>query len=258
MMSSEQLTKNFILNEVPKCKECGKEYLKINMERDNRCSEPHFFPHCKCQYGNWERRKAKEIGIEKVERLRKLKSSIGLKYQNKNFGNFNKSQNQKAYYDCLEYAKNIKDYIKNGKGLFLSGTVGTGKTHLLAAIIDYAARIKKQYIDYYNIVSLLNNIRFTFKRKYEDSLSTEEITNRLKKCSVLMIDDMGTENLTDWASEILFDIIDYRYSNLKSMVISTNLSTIEIKEKLDERLMSRIYEMCKGIKLIGKDYRIFK
>jgi DNA replication protein DnaC len=255
-MSSEQLTKNFTLREdIPICRKCGKEYKKTNISYKGE-PEYKYFADCKCFLTNWEKEKAKENGIEKVEWIRRLKSSIGLKYQNKNFGNFDKSQNQKAYEECLEYAKNIKDYIKNGKGLFLSGTVGTGKTHLLAAIIDYAARIKKQYIEYYNIVSLLNNIRFTFKRKYQESISTEEITDQLKKREILMIDDLGTENLTDWASEILFDIIDHRYSNLKSTVISTNLSTIEIKEKLSERLMSRIYEMCKGVQLFGKDYRI--
>lgn len=141
--------------------------------------------------------------------------------------------------------------------MFLSGTVGTGKTHLIAAMIDYLARIKKEHVNYYNSVSLLNKIRFTFNRKYKDEPTTEEITNQIKDCNLLIIDDLGSEKITDWASEIFFDIIDYRYSNLKSTIISTNLTSMEIKEKLNERLMSRIYEMCKGIKLTGKDYRLF-
>jgi len=56
--------------------------------------------------------------------------------------------------------------------------------------------------------------------------------------------------------ETYFEIIDYRYANLYPTIIATNLTDIEIKQKLSERIMSRIYESCKGIKLTGKDYRL--
>ena len=240
---------------IPKCSTCGKEYKKLKYKEPYEDAPDKYVPHCRCGE-SYLRNEFKQEGQRKIKVIRRYKSSIGIRYRNKTFSNYDKTKNPKAYEDCLNYARNIGENIKQGKGLFLSGSVGTGKTHLLGAIIDYTARVKKQYICYYNVVSLLNAIRFTFKQKYTELQTTEEITTDLKRYDVLMIDDLGTENLTDWASEILFDIIDYRYSNLRATIISTNLTDVEIKERVSERMMSRIYEMSKGVKFTGQDQRV--
>ena len=140
--------------------------------------------------------------------------------------------------------------------MFLTGTVGTGKTHLIAGIIDWLARLYKRKFDgymiyYYSSTGLLNEI----KNSYEDKTS-DKIISEIKNCALLIIDDFGAEKTTDWVLETYFEIIDFRYSNLKPTIIATNLTDKEIKEKLSERIMSRIYECCKGIKLTGKDYRL--
>ena len=54
------------------------------------------------------------------------------------------------------------------------------------------------------------------------------------------------EKITDFSYELIYKIIDNRYRNLKPIITTSNLNDNEIKEKLSERIVSRIYEMCKG------------
>ena len=99
---------------------------------------------------------------------------------------------------------------------------------------------------------MLSEIKFSFKEN-----DTEEVLNEYEQAHLLIIDDLGAENITDWSYEMLYQIINYRYSNLLPTIFISNLSDLELEKKLDKRIVSRIYEMCKkGIRLTGKDYRI--
>jgi len=229
------------------CKYCGKAYKEYF---DSFSNKTFMISNCNCE----KKLEQKQKGLETIALIRSIKnnSGIGKRYLKKTFSNYNKSINKKAVDECLDYCRNFLKNYNEGKGLFLMGTIGTGKTHLLAAIIDYIARIYKKEIRkvmYFTSTGLLNEIRNSYNK-------SEEFVNKVKHCQLLLIDDFGAEKTTDWVLEIYFEIIDYRYSNLLPTIIATNLTDKEIKEKLSERIMSRIYEANKGIKLIGKDYRI--
>lgn len=205
---------------------------------------------------DFEKERFKDSGKFIVGRIRRAKRcGIGTRYFNKTFRNYEAKGNEKAVNECRLFCKNFEKNLDEGRGLFLTGTVGTGKTHLIAAIIDYIARLyKRKYnllIKYFTSTGLLSEL----KNSYEDRTSDELISD-IKNCTLLVIDDFGAEKTTDWVLETYFEIIDYRYANLYPTIIATNLTDIEIKQKLSERIMSRIYESCKGIKLTGKDYRL--
>lgn len=267
------------INSTLKCEYCGKEY-KYH-EKKSRFGYKGFFPICDCFKKREEISNRKKEGIELKSAIKRIKyCGIGERFKNKTFSNFDKSKNINPYNICYDYAKNIKKYIENGKGLFLTGNVGTGKTHLVVAIIDYIARMFKgrfkdvtyregiinrvisgaviYRITFTTAIDMLSKIKFSFNRKYKEDKTTEEIIEKFKDCELLIIDDLGPEKATEWVQEIFYSIIDYRYRELKPTIITTNLTDIEIKEKLSERLISRIYEMCKGVKFKGKDYRISK
>jgi DNA replication protein DnaC len=72
----------------------------------------------------------------------------------------------------------------------------------------------------------------------------------------LVIDDLGAEKSSEWAREILYLIIDKRYSDLLPTIITSNLSPKELAEKLDDRLVSRLMEDAIVIKIDGKDHRV--
>lgn len=121
--------------------------------------------------------------------------------------------------------------------------------------MDYIARIHKRK-RVFNIIfqtssEILSKTKFSYKEK-----NTEELMARYKLSDLLIIDELGAENITEWSYEVLYQIINYRYSNLLSTIFISNLDDKELSEKLDKRIISRIYETCKGLKLTGKDYRL--
>ena len=193
-------------------------------------------------------------GIELKEEIQRLKRTIGDRFKSKTFSNFDKSKCPKAYEICRTYAKNFLSNRDQGIGLFITGSVGSGKTHLVSAIIDYIARVYKRKVDdliFITSVNLLSRIKFSFENK-----TTESLLKKLEAADLLVIDDLGIEKSSDWTYEIFYKIIDSRYSNLLPVIITSNLTDTELKEKMSERIVSRLYEMCKGIKLTGKDYRM--
>lgn len=226
------------------CKYCGKPF------EITRYSNGKLAPICDCYF---DMENKKEIAINKKELIRRIirTSGIGKRYAGKNFSNYNTKNNPKAVKDCKDYVLKFKQNKKDGRGLFLTGKVGTGKTHLLAGIIDGIARIHQCSVFYRSATELLNEIRATIKTD-----DNENKLQKLKDCELLIIDDIGTEKTSEWVMDIYFSIIDFRYSNLKPIVIATNLTDSEVKDKFNERIMSRIFEMCDGVKLTGNDFRM--
>ncbi|MCL5772450.1 MAG: ATP-binding protein [Actinobacteria bacterium] len=258
---NEELSKK---NSIHKCEYCSMD--KIGKECFDFYGKPYIAwrYQCDCIEKINERKELKNQGKSLIDEIHKIKDAgIGKRFYDKTFSNFKKELNPKAYNECLNYVKNFEENIKQGKGLFITGNVGSGKTHLVAAMIDWLARMTKRNKNsihpvFTTSVDLIAKIKYSFDRKYKDDDTTEELMDDFERCKLLIIDDLGTEKTTDWANELFYKIIDYRYSNLKSLIITTNLTDQELKEKLSERLISRIYEMCKGIKLTSKDYRLEK
>ena len=241
-----------------KCGYCGRGFEERHIGK----STTYYQPTCDCQrkidFKKEERERLKRQGEYLKDSIISIKKYTGLgkRFQDKTFNNFNKSQNKEACNICFNYVKNLKDNLGSGNGLFLYGNVGSGKTHLIAAMIDHISRMCKRWLGYkdiifINTINLLSEIKFSFKDN-----TTEEVIKPYENCKLLFIDDMGTGKISDWTIEILYKIINTRYEKMLSTVVATNMTLAEIKEKIDERLFSRIYEMCKGIKLSGKDYRL--
>ncbi len=71
-----------------------------------------------------------------------------------------------------------------------------------------------------------------------------------------MLDDMGTENITDWTRSVLYELLDKRMRNEQQFIITTNLSLKDIAERIDPRLSSRFSEYCEVITVEGNDRRL--
>lgn len=145
-----------------------------------------------------------------------------------------------AFYVACDYARSPSGW------LVFSGTVGTGKTHLLMAILNaQPAEVQCLFVTTPNLLDLL---RSGYKRgDYEALLRT------CCEVPLLALDDLGVENGTDWAAEKLFQIVNERYQARRPLVVSTNVPVRE----LDPRLASRLSDddLVTTVALYAPDFR---
>jgi DNA replication protein DnaC len=94
-----------------------------------------------------------------------------------------------------------------------------------------------------NLADIANRVRKTFDedKKSDDS----RLFDRIKTCELLVIDDLGTEKVSEWIEEQLFSIVNYRYENQLPMIITSNSKIADLK--YNTRIISRLYEMSDQI-----------
>lgn len=146
------------------------------------------------------------------------------------------------------YSPNDDDF-----GFLLIGRSGVGKTFILNALMNKLIKIVfesklslPEYVAYYPIGYLIYQLRT--KR------DAPEFNDCISKY-FLFLDDLGSENTTDFAREHFFTILDLRCQKKLPTFISTNLSLNELTQKYGERVTSRLKEMCVILELKGNDKR---
>jgi DNA replication protein DnaC len=150
------------------------------------------------------------------------------------------------------YAATIEDQLDGGRGLWFMGPPGTGKT-TLAMLVSQAALTAGRSVAIYSLPRLLNEIRDTHRAER----SHVELLDRLTAVDLLHVDDVGAERTTDWVLEELYSIVNGRYEDERSMVITTNILDREaLCEQITPRTVSRLTEMCDELPLLGHDHRM--
>ncbi len=197
----------------------------------------------------------KERQEEMQEKIKALSNRNGIpqKFKNSTFDNYDPSDNLIAFNKTKQF---VEDF-PNSKSLLLTGPVGTGKTHLVAAVIN--SLNKKLYSTYFgNIVDIISFIRSTYTK--DSTLSEDEAISIITtQVDLIVIDDLGKENSSENTFYLLYQLINKIYENEKSVIITTNFNGQQLEGKLGERgkaIVSRITEMCEPVILKGKDRRI--
>src|SRR5699024_9908673 len=147
-------------------------------------------------------------------------------------------ENYEPTSDRLAVAKSeIETYINEfdgKKNLLLHGTYGTGKSHL--SVSATKKLMEKGYTCLFlSLPKLLTKIRDTYGG---NGMSEDKLLNYIQSVDLLVLDDLGAEQRTDWAITKLFEVMDDRAG--KSTIYTTNLSSDELKEQMGERNFSRI------------------
>ena len=150
------------------------------------------------------------------------------------------------------FVRDIDGNLDAGRGLWFYGSVGTGKT-TLAMIVSRAALDAGRSVAIYSLPRLLAEIRATFESDSEGSYV--EFLDRLAAVDLLHVDDVGAERTSDWVLEQLYAIVNARYEDERSVIITTNLERDELVEQIRERTVSRLEEMCTLVPLYGEDAR---
>ncbi|MFZ0042270.1 MAG: ATP-binding protein [Solirubrobacteraceae bacterium] len=150
------------------------------------------------------------------------------------------------------FAATIDAQLDAGRGLWFMGPVGTGKT-TLAMLVSKAASDAGRSVAIYSLPRLLNEIRDTHRAER----SHVALLDRLTAVDLLHIDDVGAERTTDWVLEELYSIVNARYEDQRSIVITTNILDREaLCEQITARTVSRLTEMCDELPLLGHDHRM--
>ena len=157
-----------------------------------------------------------------------------------------------------EFAMDFVDEVAKAKdvsGMLFEGPVGSGKTFLAAACAN--ALVEKGIdVRFLVVPDFLDLIRDTFRSDSE--ISEEELMQDAKNVDVLILDDLGAHNYTDWSVKTIFAVLNYRLNYEKPVIVTTNLDRREIENNLGSRIYSRLAEACRFIRFDNQDIRILQ
>lgn len=155
--------------------------------------------------------------------------------------------------------ENIVNFLQNldeeRKGIYIHGGVGTGKTHIIYAMAKRANE-KGFGLVIKNIPELLKEFRFDFSRNNNDKEFEEE--HIMKYQGLLILDDVGSEKMSDWVEETFYLIINKRYNEMLPTIFTSNLNLSELADRIGDRIVSRIAGSCEVVELKGEDKRLTK
>ena len=154
--------------------------------------------------------------------------------------------------EVRRFCRDVGQQLEAGRGLWFTGDVGTGKT-TLAMLVSKTAMEADHTVAIYSLPRLLSILRDTYDDDAEYSLG--ELIDRLCAVDLLHVDDVGAEQTSPWVLEQLYTIVNTRYEDGRSVMLTTNLSDAELKEQIGQRTVSRLNEMCTILPLHGEDHR---
>lgn len=172
-------------------------------------------------------------------------------------------KDDKARLPIIKYFKEFMDNYnaqEKPKGLYLTGSFGSGKTYMIASLFNELAKkgIRSALIYY---PEFLRSLKASFQTNYDEKF------NYIKKVPLLLLDDIGAENCSAWSrDEILGPILQYRMESHLPTFFTSNLSLEELETALAitstnadkvkaRRIIERIKQLTVTIELISKNRR---
>lgn len=157
-----------------------------------------------------------------------------------------------AQANSLEQAFNsAQNFAGLQKGwLLLTGSYGSGKTHLAAAIANQAVAMGTPTI-FLTVPDLLDWLRFSYSSASDTNYETR--FNEIRTAPLLILDDFGTQSTTPWADEKMFQIINTRYINKLPTVITSNHQLSDFDGRIHSRLLDP--ELVTHVHILAPDFR---
>lgn len=211
---------------------------------------------CRC----WPERVARR-------RARRLSQTVPRRFRNLSFDREPIPSIERTSPDVVRavrrYCERIDEMLDAGQGMWFLGSPGTGKSHL-AYLISQHALAAGRSVAIYTGPRLLDEIRRTYGE--EQSGSTLDLIDRLTTVELLHIEDLAVARPTDWVLEQLYNIINGRYENQRSIVFTCDLTGDDgddapidpsrLAAHITRRNFSRLLEMCGDpLLLMGPDHR---
>ena len=165
-----------------------------------------------------------------------------------------------SVFECInEFKEDITTHVEAGEGLYIWGkSTGCGKTSWACKIMGHYFRkiafdsgLENEGL-YIYLPTFLEDLRASYDNPDPDF---EEVLSMLKNCKLLIIDDIGSERVTEWVRERLVSIINTRVANRLSTIYTSNLSPKELGDALGDRIGSRVLGSSAVVEITGADRR---
>ena len=243
------------------CPHCGREleaefyeFPPTLQRRYEKPGEWYYYP-CTPECERKNERREWELA-RRDARVATLRERSGLSKRMKNYtlGNFKVEATDaaRARIKVDEYLENWEENREAGNGLYFCGGVGTGKTHLAVAVMNELIRKKRVPSLFVTVPELLDNLREAYNKP---GRNLDEWMDAVQNADFLILDDLGSERVTDWVRERIFVIVNHRYRESLPTIFTSNIGPKDLAQQLGERTASRIIAMCDWIALEGEDYR---
>lgn len=241
------------------------DYVKDGLLYCGRCNTPKqckvnllgesatVFCLCRCMAEAQKAAEAERIHSEHLRRLDKMRRT-GFPEADMMQWTFERDDgaNSKLSTVAKRYVENFDKLKDDGKGLLLYGGVGTGKTFAAACIAN--ALIDQGHSCFVSSITRIINVA----QNNEQSGGKQAYLDNLNRFELLVLDDLASERDTEYMLENVQAIIDARYRTRLPLIVTTNLTSDELKHPEDmrkQRIYSRIFEMCIPVEVTGEDRR---
>lgn len=205
---------------------------------------------CKCadmKLANKSIERQRKLKANKMQRFFDENSLVNRSLQKATLENYVPTTNALA--QAKQQITSFIDSFNGEENLLIHGTYGTGKSHL--SIATTKKLIDKGYSCLFlSLPKLLTKIRDTYNN---DDMTEDKLLEHIQSVDLLVLDDLGAEQKTEWSIPKLFEVMDSRAG--KSTIYTTNLSSKELKKHMNERNFSRLMEDTEIIIMNGDDYR---
>ena len=211
---------------------------------------------CRCWPEQVSRRRARRLSREVPKRFRNLS------FEREPLPSIERVAPHQVR-EVRRYCDRIGEMLDRGEGMWFLGSPGTGKSHL-AYLISQHALAAGRSVAIYTGPRLLDEIRRTYGE--DDAGSTLDLIDRLTTVELLHIEDLAVARPTDWVLEQLYNIINGRYENERSIVFTCDLTGDDAAPRIEpgaladhitRRNFSRLMEMCGDpLVLMGADHRL--
>jgi DNA replication protein DnaC len=221
--------------------------------------KPIDYAHCD-KHGSWAQSFRNEVGeIRSLPQCPRCardaqskqildRAAIPHRFQDRTFDNYAvKNERQRTALNISKaYAEKFSEAHQDGRCLTMTGKPGTGKTHLACAIAQYAMGLGYSAM-FLNVYDLIDTVRATWDRN--SSKSETDVLRAFQQVDLLVLDEVGVQRGTDDERNIIFKVINGRYSNGRPMIILSNLPAYSDDPKdatlttyLGERAFDRLRE----------------
>lgn len=213
---------------------------------------------CSCRKKELEQKAIEDENKEKQIRLNSIfkNSLMDEKFKQCTFENWNHDiGSEKIFNICSKYADNFKIAKDNNLGLLIHGEPGNGKTHAVSCIANYLLE-KGVPVVCVSISKMLERIKETYNSYGKEG--EETVLRSFSNADLLIIDDLGTEQISEWSQAKIYNIIDARYRNELPIIVTTNIKVSDLEEMYHKRTYDRLMEMCTPVLSDGKSIRAQK